>query len=1246
MIREFDTEGFDSESFGNTIDAANESIEKQEAVQDQLDREALAEEEEAAKPKEKDPKDFGVVDNIQEAGEAVVGAGVDMVADTLSLPQRLYDMARGENKDESEYDYLGIKGAIKTETKWGQFVRSALGIVAPVGIGGKIAKGSKLLQGAMAAGQAGKLGALGRVATSSNIVGQAVRGGVIGESVMFLKPTQQENLFNELKNMNPAFEGLAIQEGDHPLAMKLKNMGEGFSIGFLADLGLGAMGRQLAKAKRLPPANKADKAMDNIRKTSEPTAPKNREADIDDQVVERGVMQLEDQEMGGFKDKPVADPGQGAPISKGQSFDIYDQLNQIDSDWRASAGSTDGLLTSAQLARANTGPGEAREVLREVAKEVMGDVRTRRLISEATDVDDLDNRMLYAIRRVSEFAGRDKASDEFWKPMYEQLKVVYDGDEIVAKAWVADNVLTADLVIGSLAKEIRDIAEVGLEVADDIDVRARDSIIDNIKERMKTGLIEVKKTRFLWGDEGRSLNMMNDPKVKGDLSTKKVEEIEKQVSESLDLMIDVIQKAPNDNVARAYMEAFSIGDIRNYEDLDNYMRRVLVKGSEYKPSVLLRQLQDVMTNSILSGPKTVVRAILGTGSAVFLRPMATALGGALSGDFTTARASLAAANGLVQAIPESFKLFRKKLSGYMSGDIATVRNRYSETTQGDVQWEMFGDWVDTRGSTGDKAAYRIANMARALNDNSLFTYSPKAMAAGDDAFSLMMARSRAREKAFLKAQEGLSSGDISEITPAVMKKYEDALFNELYDSDGTIKESFLKNSYKESTLTTDLSGFSAKMENLMNSNPWTKPFFLFARTGVNGLALTSKYTPGLNLLLEEQQAILKATANNLETVQKYGIQNEMDLKNAKALMKGRMAIGSAVVFMVSQKFMNGELRGNGPPDRQRRKLWRDLGGDEYSPRQIKIGDVWVGYDNIEPFGTIMTTIADIGDYSESMGEEWTKDQFQKVSMIIGQAVTSKSYLQGLGQLVDMVSGEPAGFSRTVAGLVNNTVPLGGLRNEMGKLFSPYLKELNNDIFSQVRARNQITENLTDKPLAIKYDMLTGKPIQEWNFVNRMINSVNVFSMNMDMTPGRKLLFESQYDLANSVMTAPDSTDLSEYPEVRSLFMKKMGEQNLLAKLDALAKRKDVQASMAKMKKDIDSPFRGEYDAMDYPHNLLIKKLMTKARKKAWNDIKDSPELADLRERDKQLRRAALYTRKKKYDEADAAAQSALNLKNK
>ena len=110
--------------------------------------------------------------------------------------------------------------------------------------------------------------------------------------------------------------------------------------------------------------------------------------------------------------------------------------------------------------------------------------------------------------------------------------------------------------------------------------------------------------------------------------SEKFDEISNDVSDSLDLLFDVLKKTPNDEVAKGYLEAFSIGSFRNYEDLDNYMRSRLKLGEEGKASILLKQLQDVMTNSILSGPKTVVRAILGTGTAVFLRPLTTAFGAA------------------------------------------------------------------------------------------------------------------------------------------------------------------------------------------------------------------------------------------------------------------------------------------------------------------------------------------------------------------------------------------------------------------------------------------------------------------------------------------------------------------------------------------------------------------------------------------------------------------------------------------
>ena len=86
----------------------------------------------------------------------------------------------------------------------------------------------------------------------------------------------------------------------------------------------------------------------------------------------------------------------------------------------------------------------------------------------------------------------------------------------------------------------------------------------------------------------------------------------------------------------------------------------------------------------------------------------------------------------------------------------------------------------------------------------------------------------------------------------------------------------------------------------------------------------------------------------------------------------------------------------------------------------------------------------------------------------------------------MVSGEPQGFGRTTAGLINNMVPMAGMRNELGKLINPYLKEINGDIASQIRSRNQSSEWLTEDKLPIKYDMLTGKPIGEWDFPTRML----------------------------------------------------------------------------------------------------------------------------------------------------------------
>ena len=167
-----------------------------------------------------------------------------------------------------------------------------------------------------------------------------------------------------------------------------------------------------------------------------------------------------------------------------------------------------------------------------------------------------------------------------------------------------------------------------------------------------------------------------------------------------------------------------------------------------------------MIHSILSGPKTPARAIMGTATATFLRPLSTTFGAMLStpftGDTATVRSGLASINAMMEAIPESWTLFRNRLDSYWSGDISTVKTRFAEYTRGDDNWELLRKWVespDSGATTGDRVWFNLANMARSLNNKSFLTYSTKIMAATDDAFAYILGRTKMREKAMRSALE-------------------------------------------------------------------------------------------------------------------------------------------------------------------------------------------------------------------------------------------------------------------------------------------------------------------------------------------------------------------------------------------------------------------------------------------------------------------------------------------------------------
>ena len=139
------------------------------------------------------------------------------------------------------------------------------------------------------------------------------------------------------------------------------------------------------------------------------------------------------------------------------------------------------------------------------------------------------------------------------------------------------------------------------------------------------------------------------------------------VKDSILSILKIAKEDSNDDLLNALFEAFTMmKDVNSLDDFDNWARKVL-KGGQIggegpdRTGALIRNLQEMISHSVLSGPKTPMRALLGTGSATFLRPLSTFIGATMrypfTGDAATVRGSLAAMNGMLDAIPEAFDLF-------------------------------------------------------------------------------------------------------------------------------------------------------------------------------------------------------------------------------------------------------------------------------------------------------------------------------------------------------------------------------------------------------------------------------------------------------------------------------------------------------------------------------------------------------------------------------------------------------------
>ena len=1131
------------------------------------------------------------VNPIAELVKAPIAGARDGVANIITAPERVIDFISGEMDEEAateegyqtEWDdfLYGENDPLETKTWWGGLIRTGTEVFTTLGL-------------------SGGFGGVSKVGKGLSFMQSLKTGALTGARFDLLdKDSQDDNISGMLKEKFPLFDTpLATQDADSPIMKTVKNVVEGMMIGGVFDSVLYGV----TKGK---PKEAIEEVIQSRRKS------------VKSQQLEEAATQMKEPGFRASKNPKLANKSQGGTTSLETGPALNKARRQKKTQLGSEEGSIGSSLSNTEVTALTKGTKEARGVVEKVLRRFRSQGYVEQMKETAArqgkTLDEMYAQDLDTYKAV--FEGRntsDMTPEEFWKDISKERFERKSGKKTLYSYVSSEYADAIDMINASLFNEIRDAGVTARELANFYDIKDIDGPAQQMVQKLIAGL---QMRKMASSDISQQLKQFG--KMRGKTVTPKLqaEMIDKQVKESINAFGMALDMAGDegDEIFKAMFEGISMAkDIHTLDDLDAFMR-IKMRGGAWggdakKTGAFLREMGSMFTHSVLSGPKTAVRAILGTSTATFTRPMAMALGGAMRGDGATMRAGLASLNAMREAIPESFELFKRKLNSYWAGDISTMKTRFVERTKMDDQWQMYGHWAETRGNKVDKALYRTANLVRSLNDNSFLTYSTKIMASTDDAFALIIGRAKSREKAFLKAAEKLPDGNFQNLDAKFFREYEDNFNKEIFDANGNITDKAAEFSRKEATLTQDLTGFSAKLADAFNEAPWARPFFLFARTGVNGLALTAKHTPGFNFLVKEFNMIAKAKpGDNLQDLAQYGIHNATDLMNAKAIQNGRLAMGSAALSMASMAYLSGGLHGNGPTDRQQRQAWLDAG---WKPRTIKIGNTWVGYDAFEPYNQILALVGDIGDHMDLMGEEWAEDSLSKLAMALASTATSKSYLAGLQSFVDLFSGAPGQQERIIASLMNNTLPLSSLRNEIGKVLTPYTRELGSDIGDSIRNRNLITENIAADPLPIKYDILTGRPIKDHDFITRMFNAFSPVNFNVDYSPGRELLFNSGYDMRTSTYSAPDGTDLSDSPRVRSMFQKAIGEQNLEKVFNEMAKSESVQISLAEMNYYKKNGMK-DVEPRSFPHYKKIAKAFDKAKKRAWASLKKDNDVQKL-----------------------------------
>ena len=454
----------------------------------QADAQATAEQND---PREADQWGFK---GLVKEGQSILSGGLQDTASSLAtFPERTVDALSGEmqrEKKEKGYyrpdwdPFVDYDNPIETKTWWGKLAR---GVVHFGSMAAAIIPAAKVTLGRTA------------LATTGIAANSLVRAAGVGAvSDLISKESDGHNALGTLRDHYGFMDTpISTQDDDHPVWMKLKNIAEGMGIGLIFD---GAT----MFLKRTNP----QKAIANISA---------RNSNAEQTTIEAGLSQLRkgEAEFRADKNRPIADAHQGAHITEQHPSEAWATQQKIRKDWGSEEGSTGSVTTPVQRERIAREGNISEEVAEGILRKLYSADKFRAIIERVRagrqSLVEVFGDSIEAHQRITE--GRnaaDMSAEEYLAEMY-KAKDSYDvtnakGEVIdTIETFTSKNIVTTDLIVGTLLHQIRDTGIAGRELADLVDLGDIDGPAAQVVDTMLTALTEVKKARILKSQNFREI---------------------------------------------------------------------------------------------------------------------------------------------------------------------------------------------------------------------------------------------------------------------------------------------------------------------------------------------------------------------------------------------------------------------------------------------------------------------------------------------------------------------------------------------------------------------------------------------------------------------------------------------------------------------------------------------------------------------------------------------------------------------